>query len=42
MPFSVAWKNATIKNQVLSIAIYKPTKVASIFNKESVEWNLNK
>ena len=42
MPFSVAWQNATIKNQVLSIEIYTPTKVPSIFNKESIEWNLNK
>ena len=34
MPFTVAWQNGTIKNQVL--------RLTSIFNEKSVGLNLNK
>ena len=40
MPVTVAWQNATIENQVLKFI--NLTKVPSIFNEESVGWNLNK
>ena len=38
MPFTVAWQNATIEGSKYT----KLTKVTSIFNEESVGWNLNK
>ena len=38
MPFTVAWQNATIENQVLRYISLVP----STFNEESVGWNLNK
>ena len=40
MPFTVAWQNTTTKNQVSVFINF--TKVPSIFNTESVGWNLNK
>ena len=40
MPFTVAWQNATIENQVLRFI--NSNKVPSIFNEESVRWNLDK
>ena len=40
MHFIVARQDDTIENK--RIKTYKLTKVSSIFNEESVRWNLNK